>query len=396
MTIGLLGLVFNVGNKGCQALSYSFLEILNQIAFKHDEKYKVKIITTFPTRVFLKNRCIYLECMECFAPRKKYSNLEIGFCFYRDFMNRFLMTPNIKKCDMVFDFTAGDSFTDIYGKERFYSRTRLKKAIIDRKIPLVLGSQTIGPFQDDNVKAFAAEVINESTEVFVRDEMSYRYTKEISGRTPILTTDIAFFLDYTKQSVQSDKIKMGFNVSGLLWNEAEKYRLTVDYRRYCKVVLQELLDLGKYDIYLIAHAFTKERVDLADNDFTAIEALKDEYPQVSVAPYYESCRDVKGFIADMDVFIGARMHATIAAFSAGVADIPFSYSRKFEGLYDSLSYPYVIHGCSDTTEQAITKTIEWINCKDTLANAVQQSISIVAMKSKALLEATEQLLYSKL
>ena len=88
---------------------------------------------------------------------------------------------------MVFDFTAGDSFTDIYGKERFYSRTRLKKAIIDRKIPLVLGSQTIGPFQDDNVKAFAAEVINESTEVFVRDEMSYRYTKEISGRTPILT-----------------------------------------------------------------------------------------------------------------------------------------------------------------------------------------------------------------
>ena len=233
------------------------------------------------------------------------------------------------------------------------------------------------------------------TATFTAEILPTTSTAQKSGRTPILTTDIAFFLDFTKQSVQSEKIKIGFNASGLLWNEGEKYRLTVDYQRYCKEVLQELLHLGKYDIYLIPHAFTKERPDLADNDFTAIETLKDKYPQVSVAPYYESCRDVKGFIAEMDVFIGARMHATIAAFSAGVADIPFSYSRKFEGLYDSLSYPYVIHGCSDTTEQAINKTIEWINCKDILANAVQQSNSIVAMKNKELLEATEHLLYSK-
>ena len=89
------------------------------------------------------------------------------------------------------------------------------------------------------------------------------------------------------------------------------------------------------------------------------------------------------------------MHATIAAFSAGVADIPFSYSRKFEGLYDSLGYPYVIHGCTDTTVQAINKTIEWISCKDILANAVKHSNSIVAMKNMELLEVTEQLLYSK-
>ena len=117
---------------------------------------------------------------------------------------------------MVFDFTAGDSFTDIYGKERFYSRTNLKKAIIEKKIPLVLGSQTIGPFLDDDVRFVAAEVLKLSEEVFVRDEQSYCYTQQISGRKPILTTDIAFFLDYTKQNVKSDKIKVGINVSGLM------------------------------------------------------------------------------------------------------------------------------------------------------------------------------------
>lgn len=393
MTIGLLGLVFNAGNKGCQALSYSFLEILNKIAYKNNEKYKVNIISTFPAKFFLKNKCMYHKCMEKFSPNKKYSNLEIGFCFYRDLNNKFLMTPNIKKCNIVFDFTAGDSFTDIYGEERFYTRTRLKKAIIDRKIPLVLGSQTIGPFQNDDVRAFAAEVIKESAEVFVRDEMSYKYTKEISGRTPILTTDIAFFLDYTKQPVKSDKIKIGFNVSGLLWNEGEKYNLTVDYKKYCRTVIEELLHSDKYDIYLIPHAFTKDRPDIADNDFTPTEALKQEYPQLKVAPYYENCRDVKGFISEMDLFIGARMHGTIAALSTGVPDIPFSYSRKFEGLYESLNYPYVIHGRSDTTEQAIKKTIEWIQCKDNLKKAVEEANSIVAKKNTELLEATEKLLY---
>ena len=33
------------------------------------------------------------------------------------------------------------------------------------------------------------------------------------------------------------------------------------------------------------------------------------------------------------------MHATIGAISSGVATIPFSYSRKFEGLFGNLEYP---------------------------------------------------------
>ena len=394
MKIGLLGLVFNAGNKGCQALSYSFLEILDQIAAKNDEIYDVSILMTFPTRVFIKQKLNYQKCMNSFAPQKEYEHLNIGFNFYSNKNNRVILGPGIMKCDVVFDFTAGDSFTDIYGKERFYSRTNLKKAIIEKKIPLVLGSQTIGPFLDDDVRFVAAEVLKLSEEVFVRDEQSYRYTQQISGRKPILTTDIAFFLDYTKQNVKSDKIKVGINVSGLLWNEGEKYNLTVDYRMYCRKVIHDLLRQDVYEVYLIPHAFSKDKPEVLDNDYPAIEKLKEEYPEVKVAPYYSSCRDVKGFIAEMDVFTGARMHATIAACSAGVADIPFSYSRKFEGLYDSLNYPYVIHGCTDTTEQAIAKTEDWIKNKDVLTAAVKNAGVIVLKKNEELLDETSRLLHS--
>ena len=72
MKIGLLGLVFNAGNKGCQALSYSFLEILDQIAAKNDEIYDISILMTFPTRVFIKQKLNYQKCMNSFAPQKEY------------------------------------------------------------------------------------------------------------------------------------------------------------------------------------------------------------------------------------------------------------------------------------------------------------------------------------
>ena len=76
----------------------------------------------------------------------------------------------------------------------------------------------------------------------------------------------------------------------------------------------------------------------------------------------------------MDVLIGARMHATIAAFSTYVATIPFSYSRKFEGLYDSVEYDYVIHACSQTTEEAIGTTFEYIEKHSKLSDEVKASM----------------------
>ena len=41
----------------------------------------------------------------------------------------------------------------------------------------------------------------------------------------------------------------------------------------------------------------------------------------------------------MNFFVGARMHACIAAFSSGVPTVPMAYSRKFTGLFtETLGY----------------------------------------------------------
>lgn len=76
------------------------------------------------------------------------------------------------------------------------------------------------------------------------------------------------------------------------------------------------------------------------------------------------------------------MHATIGAFSSGVITIPFSYSVKFEGLYGELNYPYCIHGKEYSTEEAVEKTIEYIENYQLLKNDQKKSIE----QAKAKLE----------
>ena len=89
--------------------------------------------------------------------------------------------------------------------------------------------------------------------------------------------------------------------------------------------------------------------------------LKKKYgDKIEIAPPFNTPIEAKSYIANMDVFIGSRMHATIGSISSGVATIPFSYSRKFEGLFGNLEYPYVISARKFSLEEALEKSKSWI------------------------------------
>lgn len=396
MKIGILGLLFHAGNKGCEALSYAFLYLIDEIAQRQKDKIEITILTTFPTKKFIKAKGNYKKCMREFLPKYTYKNLNIKFCFYKMVLGKYMISSEVKKCDVVFDFTAGDSFTDLYGRRRFFVRTALKQKIIDMGIPLVLGSQTIGPFQDKDVRDMAVKVISGCKEVYARDQLSADYTLKISGRKPVLTTDVAFALPYTKSEHENNIESIGFNPSGLLWNGGytgdNQFGLTVDYQKYCREVIRILLK--KYKVFLIPHVLSYQTGNV-DNDLIAVNALKKEFPSLVVIDGFTTPMEVKSHIARMDGFIAARMHAAIGAFSANVACVPFSYSRKFEGLFDSLGYGRVIHGCSDTTESAVEKTLDWIEKHGELKKEVIACNRLVSEKTDQLKDNLKTLLYGE-
>jgi polysaccharide pyruvyl transferase WcaK-like protein len=89
-----------------------------------------------------------------------------------------------------------------------------------------------------------------------------------------------------------------------------------------------------------------------DNDRVVINALVKEFSAAHRAPDFRSPSEAKSFIAGMDFMTGARMHACIAAFSSGVPVVPLAYSRKFNGLFSKLEYPWLVDGKTMNTDEA--------------------------------------------
>ena len=397
MNIGVLGLLFKSPNKGCEALTYSFLHMVNEMAMKRNEQITITVfgdisvrkIWKFPWEVSEYNAKILPENLNVFQ------NIVFKTAYYVSAKGYCIFLNNLY-CDCVIDFTQGDSFTDMYGQWRFYYFSAVKKAIIRKKIPFILGSQTIGPFYNDRVRKYAGDIIKNSYRVFVRDILSYEYTLENYGVEPIFTTDIALALPYERVEISDEKIKVGINVSGLLWNEREndndRFELCVDYRKYCRMLISSLLDKKLYRVYLIAHVIVLPS-DSMDDDWAVIQRLHREFPETVICPVFNTPIEAKNFISSMDIFTGARMHAAIAAFSSGVPVIPFSYSRKCEGFFDSLKYPFVIHGKEENTQYALENTLDYIENRKKLEDNLKTSMLIEREKIKELYSEMERALF---
>lgn len=374
MKVALMGLEFYINNLGCEALSYSFVSELYEIAKQRGETLDISTI------VFADKKTPYIPGTDipirCIGIHYK------AFSFWKEIKREF------KACDYIFDFTMGDSFSDIYGVKRFVLDALVKTVAIKSGTPYILGPQTYGPYKRILVKKWAKWIMNKAAFIYTRDEQSKKLAAELTGRDVFLTTDVAFALPYEKKIIGTpDKVKVGVNPSGLLWaggyTRNNQFGLKLDYRKYCNNLLERLCQNDNYEVYLIPHVGTNSKFeDDCENDGAVCRLLHDKFPNTRIVDEIATPMDAKGYIAAMDVFIGARMHATIGAFSGGVATIPVSYSRKFEGLFGSLDYDYIIHALQDSTEEAVMKTMQYVGEFSVLKNRIEASMKIVNEKQR--------------
>ena len=93
--------------------------------------------------------------------------------------------------------------------------------------------------------------------------------------------------------------------------------------------------------------------------------------------------ELKGIIGQCDLFIGARMHANIAATSMCVPTLAIAYSHKTYGIMGMLEMEnYVLDFRTMTVEEIISKVNDiWIN-KEEIRSKLELNIEI--LKKKAL------------
>lgn len=390
LNIGLLGISFGSSNYGCAALGYGFIELLDEVMCNAGTYAALTVFDSFS--------------VEQYKLIQKPTHIDISFYTLggnRKAIDRKKQVQYFNQFDYIFDFTAGDSFSDIYGVKRFISGSLVKLNVMNSKAKLILGNQTYGPFKHFISKMVAIKIINNAYDCFSRDSTSERYVLDLCKRELKHSTDVAFALPYDSSILEkrNDGVKrIGLNVSGLLWsggyNRNNQFDLKCDYKLYTNELVKKLIELSDTEVYLIPHVCSN---DLAypDNDIIACKDLKEIYGDSLRFIYPHNAVEAKGYISQMDLFIGARMHATIAAFSAGIVTIPFAYSRKFEGLFKDLGYSHVIDGMRLNTDEAIRTTIELLENNAALKTDINHSRSIIKAELATYKENLNKLLFAE-
>jgi colanic acid/amylovoran biosynthesis protein len=277
----------------------------------------------------------------------------------------------LRACDVVLDIGEGDSFADIYGAKRFLLLSFLKWSCLRAGTALVVSPQTMGPFDSAWSRWVATRLLARAKRVFPRDRLSMDCLRGLglSANTEEVI-DVAFRLPFEKRTAPNDgRIHVGLNVSGLLYSGGytrnNQFGLTVDYKALVDGLCDQLHARDDVVLHLVGHVISQDFA--VEDDYRVCEQLAARLPRSVLAPRFRAPSEAKSYISGLHFFAGARMHACIGAFSSGVPVVPMAYSRKFNGLFQSLGYTALADMKQQDTATAMAAVLAGLEQRAALA-----------------------------
>lgn len=292
-----------------------------------------------------------------------------------------------RRSDLVIDIGGGDSFADIYGARRLNRMFILKYLTHIARTPLVMAPQTVGPFKRPMSRFLARLSMRLCAMVTTRDAMSTKAARDLGHSDVIEASDVALRLPYESPAPrEGGPVKVGINVSGLLmgggYTGKNEFGLKFDYPALIRNLITHFQSHPDgCEVHLVPHVIVRAGPMAGEDDYSACKALAAEFPDVVLAPAFDTPSHAKTYIAGMDFFMGARMHACIAAFSSGVPVVPMAYSRKFAGLFGTIGYDRTVECTSQSAE----------NIRDAIVQGYEDRAVLKAEADVALAEGRRKL-----
>ena len=224
--------------------------------------------------------------------------------------------------------------------------------------------------------------------VFARESLTYELLSEIIPDEKLfMFADPAFCMEREDLPLPSgfeEGNTIGFNLSPLV-NKRNPALTGV-----CTQFLEKIIENTTLQIALTPHVTEKGNND-ADILNEIYGSIRDK-SRLVLLPDNLNAKQYKGYIARMRFFIGARTHATIAAYSNGVPTIVLGYSVKSKGISkDLFSEEKFVLDISSLDDSGILVnefnklTEQEAEIRDTLRN-------VIPLKIKSAMSAGEQLL----
>jgi len=368
------------GNHGCEAIVRSTVAmipdkkvLLVTDGIAEDEKYHIDQVCELAPQVKHKiERISFQRVYLALARRITGNQLEV---FKAEFGNLFSV---IEKTDIAVSI-GGDNYCYAY-----YAKVMagIHQILTDQKIPTVLWGCSVEPTLLKN-PAVVADMKRYSL-ITARESLTYDalFAAGISKNVHLLP-DPAFTLETQSTALPAGFVPgrtIGLNVSHLIQKYEKHPGVTM---KNVEELVRYLLADTDFAIALIPHVVWEDDNDL-DMLNTLYETFKESDRVIKIEDH--NCMELKWIISQCRMFVAARTHATVAAYSSCVPTIALGYSVKARGIAKDIFgdiEDYVISVNDFVTIFELKKAFMWLTeNEDSIRTHLEKVMPAYIQKAK--------------
>jgi colanic acid/amylovoran biosynthesis protein len=271
---------------------------------------------------------------------------------------------HIKNMD-VFLSIGGDNYC--YGEQP--ALYEINKRVKSQGKKLVLWGCSIG---EEDMSDRKLQDLRLFDLILTRETITYDMLKNKGLNNVKLCADPAFTMEKEELELPEgwkEGNTIGINFSPLVWKRNQNSDNSV------RKLIQHILDTTDMTVALTPHV-----IDDGNNDYETLLTFYKEFKnsgRVIILPDNLNAIQYKGYISRMRFFIGARTHATIAAYSSYVPTMVLGYSVKSKGIAkDIFGKEKLVLGINEISD--CSKLITNFNCmlkeEEEIINTLKKSI----------------------
>ena len=264
----------------------------------------------------------------------------------------------------------------------------LNKAYHKNGFKTVLWGCSIDP--DTVAKEVIKKDLQHYDAIIARESITYEAVKRIQPNT-LLAPDPGFFMEAESCDLPMcfRKKVIGINASPMIISYEKSQGAA--YENY-KNLVQYILDNTDYSIALVPHVVWK-----TNDDRTVLRKLYSDFnydERISLVEDHNAPQ-LKYIISNCECFVGARTHATIAAYSSCVPTLVVGYSVKAKGIAKDLfgtEENYVLPVQSLNNEKQLTESFKWLlRNKDDISEHLRDYLPLYKNQMKTAVDVVTRL-----
>lgn len=227
---------------------------------------------------------------------------------------------------------SGFLYSDQWGAAKIHRMSKRVEGLRAKGVPVVFLPQAFGPFKDADTKVAIKRLVDASTLIFARDNVSMRHMTEAAGTPPQLRQAP----DFTNLVSAEGKPAADFPANALLIvpNSRMLDKTDASAANQYLPLLMDVIREGRakgFEPAVLVHD--------SNEDLLLGQRIQAELGQPVKLIEVDDPRHLKAYLAAASAVVGSRFHALVGALASGTPSIAIGWSHKYDELMNDYGSP---------------------------------------------------------